>query len=73
MVVLLPGATETGFAAQVAAAALSVQLTLTLAENPLGPATATVYVAEAPEFTLTLVGAAAVIVKSGPLPVTVKF
>lgn len=61
MVVLLPGATEAGFAAQVVAAAVSEQLTLTLPEVPR---TATVYVAGFPELTVALVGEAGVRVKS---------
>src|SRR5260370_20420779 len=65
MAVLLPGATDRGLAAQVVAAAGSEQVTLTLEAKPLVPVIATVYVAEFPAFTVALVGACGVKVKSG--------
>ena len=68
IVVLEPAATEAGLAAHVVEAADNEQLTATLPVKPLVPAMATVYVAELPEFTVTLLGAWGVMVKSGDVP-----
>jgi hypothetical protein len=65
MTVLLPGATDAGFATQVVAAAGSEQVTATLEANPPEALIARVYVAADPALTVTLVGTAGVMVKSG--------
>jgi hypothetical protein len=64
IVVFVPGATEAGFAVQVVAAAGSEQVTATLEANPPAALMARVYVAGEPAFTVTVVGAAGVMVKS---------